>query len=152
VRALLLLADSAQVSEGKLYILGGGWSVTGPLPTPSAVAIKIDVPWDGANVVHRFELQLLTADGPPVKLPTVGGLEEEIKVEGDFEVGRPPGLRPGTPIDVPLAVNIGPMPLPPDSRYVWKLSIDGDTNELWQVAFSTRPMPPGVQMGQIPPA
>ena len=42
----LMLADSAQEVGGKLYILGGGWSVTGPVVPPSAVAIKIDVPWD----------------------------------------------------------------------------------------------------------
>ena len=37
----MILADSAQVADGKLYILGGGWSITGPDPTPSAVAIKM---------------------------------------------------------------------------------------------------------------
>ena len=39
----MLLCDSAQVADGKLYILGGGWSMTGPDPVPSAVALKIDV-------------------------------------------------------------------------------------------------------------
>ena len=38
----MLLADSAQVADGKLYVLGGGWSLTGPDPTPSAVAIKLE--------------------------------------------------------------------------------------------------------------
>jgi len=41
----MLLCDSAQVADGKLYILGGGWSVTGPQPVPSAVAIKLEVDW-----------------------------------------------------------------------------------------------------------
>ena len=34
----MLLCDAAQVSDGKLFILGGGWSMTGPDPVPSAVA------------------------------------------------------------------------------------------------------------------
>ena len=44
-KATLLLADSAQVAEGKLYIIGGGWTVIG-LGTPSAVAVYVSVPWD----------------------------------------------------------------------------------------------------------
>ena len=29
----MLLCDSAQVADGKLFVLGGGWSLTGPLLT-----------------------------------------------------------------------------------------------------------------------
>jgi hypothetical protein len=29
MRVTMMLADAAQVSEGKLYILGGGWSIAG---------------------------------------------------------------------------------------------------------------------------
>ena len=36
MKATLLLADAAQAAEGKLYVLGGGWSVTGPGPAPMA--------------------------------------------------------------------------------------------------------------------
>jgi hypothetical protein len=35
----MLLADAAQVAEGKLYILGGGRNIIGPEPSSSAVAI-----------------------------------------------------------------------------------------------------------------
>ena len=45
VKVTMLLCDAAQVSDGKLFILGGGWSMTGPDPVPSAVALKIDVDW-----------------------------------------------------------------------------------------------------------
>ena len=45
-----MLADAAQAVEGKLYILGGGWSVTGPEPSASAIAAYIQVPWDRTNV------------------------------------------------------------------------------------------------------
>jgi hypothetical protein len=60
-------------------------------------------------------------------------------MSADFEVGRPPGLKPGTPIDLPLAINVGPMPIPPGGRYEWRLSIDGETQDEWRVVFSTRP-------------
>jgi len=50
------LADAAQEVRGKLYILGGGWSVTGPDVPPMALAIKLDVPWSDANASHDFVL------------------------------------------------------------------------------------------------
>ena len=36
----MLLCDGAQVADGKLFVLGGGWSLTGPDPMPSAIAMK----------------------------------------------------------------------------------------------------------------
>ena len=37
MKVSLLLADSAQAVAGKLYLLGGGWTVTGPEPSPFAM-------------------------------------------------------------------------------------------------------------------
>ena len=56
----MLLCDAAQVAYGKLYILGGGWSMTGPDPVPSAVALKIHVDWHEAERAHHSELFLRT--------------------------------------------------------------------------------------------
>ena len=141
----MLLADSAQELGGKLYILGGGWSVTGPDPTPSALAIKFDVPWDRTN--HRLSvlIELVSADGEPVLVPQPDGTEQPLRIEGQLEVGRPPGLKPGSPIDAAMALNFGPLPLEPDTRYEWRLSIDGHHDENWSVTFSTRPLQPGMQ-------
>ena len=44
MKVTMLLADAAQAVNGKLYILGGGWSVAGPDPTPMAIALKMEVP------------------------------------------------------------------------------------------------------------
>ncbi len=135
----MLLADAAQAVNGKLYILGGGWSVAGPDPTAMALAIKIEVPWDRANVKHPWRLELLDSDGGPVELPSPpDGTLQPVRIEGELEAGRPPGMKPGTPLDVALAFNVGPIPLPPGGRFVWRLSITG-YDEDWQVAFSTRP-------------
>lgn len=137
MKALIMLADSAQAINGKLYILGGGWSITGPMPSPSAVVVQISVPWNETNRKHNIKLELLDSDYHPVSVPSPAG-QSPLIIGGEFEVGRPPGLIQGTPIEVPLAFNIGPIPLPPASRFVWKLSIDGKADENWQVAFSTR--------------
>lgn len=143
----MLLADQAQAVGGKLYILGGGWSITGPDPTPSAIAIKIEVPWDQANRKHTLQLSLVDEDGQPAMVPTATG-DRPVELGGEFEAGRPAGLKPGTPLDVTLAINIGPLPLLPNTRYVWRLSIDGHAEDDWRVGFTTRP--PREQ--QVPPA
>lgn len=140
MKVTLLLADSAQAVGGKLYILGGGWSIIGPDPTPMAIAIKIEVPWTAANMQHQLRLVLLDEDDHPVRVPTPTG-EQDFEVRVPFEVGRPAGLRPGTPIDFPLAINLAPLPLRPNSRFVLRCFINDHTEEYWQVSFSTRSSP-----------
>jgi len=134
----MLLCDAAQVSEGKLYILGGGWSITGPEPVPSAVALKIDVDWNEAGVPHHWELFLEDADGRPVLVETPEGAQP-VEVRGEFAVARPPSVPEGSPIDVALAVNLGPIPLRTGTRYNWRLMIDGDSLPGASLGFTTRP-------------
>ena len=138
MRVTMLLADAAQAVNGKLYILGGGWSVAGPGPVTMAIAFKIDVPWDQSNRRHTLRLALYNEDGQPVMLPTPEG-NRPFELSAEFEVGRPPGIRPGTDLDVPLAINFGSLPLPPGAVYVWKCWIDGQTRDDWRLAFTTRP-------------
>jgi hypothetical protein len=134
----LMLCDGAQAVNGKLYILGGGWNVTGPAPTPSAIAVLVRVPWDEANRRHRLRLELVTEDGAPV---TVGGPDgqQPVLINAEFEVGRPAGHRAGRPLPVTLGISIGPLPLAPDSHFEWRCSIDDETREDWRLEFSTRP-------------
>ncbi len=134
----MLLCDSAQVADGKLYILGGGWSLIGPDPMPSAVALKIDVDWNEVERPHHWELYLLDEDGQPVIAETPDG-PQAIEVRGDFEVARPAAGPAGSPVDVALALNFGPLPLQAATRYSWRLAIDGESDADWSLAFSTRP-------------
>lgn len=138
MKVTMILADAAQVADGKLYILGGGWSVTGPSPMPSAIAIKVDVPWDQANKRHAWELVLLDADGTPTVLATPEG-PTTLQFGGDFEVGRPPGLPEGTPLDAHIAINLGPLPLLAGRSYIWRLIIDARASSDWELRFLTRP-------------
>jgi hypothetical protein len=135
----MLLADHAVVAEGKLYINGAGWSVTSP-GAPSAIAVKLDVPWDRTNERLQLRLRLVGQDGEPVIVQGQEG-PQAIEITGDAEVGRPAGLAPGSDIDFPLAFQIGPLPLQPGQRYQWVLDIDGETQEDWHLTFSTRPAP-----------
>jgi hypothetical protein len=134
MKVTLLLADFARVANGKLDVIGGGWSMMNAQgPFGFFVAALFQIPWDRTNQKHRFRLELLDADGQGV--PTPDG--ETIRAEGEFEAGRPAGLRPGTPVDAPLVVPFGPLVLD-DGRYEIRLTIDDETKEDWWVAFSVR--------------
>jgi hypothetical protein len=139
MKVTMLLCDHAQSADGKLNLLGGGWSVTGPQPSPFGIAILFQVPWDRANELHQFRLELLDADGRAFMIEGGPEGEQPVRVEGSFETGRPAGLRPGTPIDFPFAMNSGPLPLPPGSRFEWRLTVDDQTHDDWRLAFTTRP-------------
>lgn len=123
VAATLLLCDSAQSIGGKLYLLGGGWSIlswSGPdAKFNVALAIKLAIPWSQANERMEVLARLATEDGEPVQPEG-----QPIEVRGEIEVGRPAGLRPGTPLDVPLAMNINNLPLTPGG-YRWELLVGG---------------------------
>ncbi|MDO8803290.1 MAG: hypothetical protein Q7R35_02570 [Elusimicrobiota bacterium] len=141
MKVTMLLADHAQAVNGKLYIMGGGWSVTGPKPCQSALAIKIEVPWNEANRKHNLKLELVNADYRPVLIPTPVG-ESPLVLSASFEVGRPPGVIVGSTLGVPLAFNIAPIPLEPGQRYIWRLTINEITEDNWMVVFSTREVQP----------
>jgi hypothetical protein len=140
MNATMLLGDYARASDGKLDILGAGWTFTGPAPTTFGVGIIFSVPWDEANVKHRFTLDLLDADGRHVEAPS--GAEPMLHVEGDLEVGRPPGIRPGSAQTAAFAVNAATLPLAPGQVFQLRLVMDGDEDAAVSVAFSTRDSPP----------
>ena len=94
----LILADSAQVVGNKLYLLGGGWdrltvNTKFPAQRQVGIAIAIKVPWNRTNEQHQFEIEIASEDAE-----TVG------KVEGNFEVGRAPGIPQGQDQRIQLAV------------------------------------------------
>ncbi len=97
----LILADAAEVSGGKLYLLGGGFdsiSVAAPLPQQRqiALAVSISVPWFATNEPHTLVLELVDEDGNP-----------QAKAECNFEVGRPPGAKAGQRQRIQLALPMG---------------------------------------------
>jgi uncharacterized protein DUF6941 len=135
MRTTLVLADYARVSDGKLDVIGGGWSIINAVgPFGCFVAALFQIPWDQTNTKHKFRFDLLDADGNGV--PAAGG-EDSVYVEGEFEAGRPAGLTAGTPVDLPLVVPFGPLVLDA-GRYEIRLTINGETKDYWNVAFSVR--------------
>jgi hypothetical protein len=136
-----MLADFAEVMNGKLYIMGGGWSITGPSPVPSAIAVKIIAPWSPADRKHNLTLQLLDSAGKQVVIKSDDGKDQPVVLGGSFLAEQSTHIKEGTPLDFPYAVNLPPLPLEPGMQYTWKLSMDGKTQDEWQISFNVRPLP-----------
>lgn len=137
----MLLCDAAEQQGGKLYILGGGFSIIWAPNTPvnMALAVKVSVPWDRANEKHQIHAALITDDGDAVD---VGA--GPVEVQGELEVGRPAGLKRGVPLDAPFALSFSGLVLQPGG-YVWVLEIDGD--EMARTTFRVMEGPPGLPPG-----
>src|ERR1035437_202613 len=105
----MLLCDAAEAVNGKLYVLGGGWShIQVPdVPFNAALAVLIAVPWTAANEKHKLRVQLIDEDGEPAVVN-----DNPVLAEGDFEVGRPPGLKAGSAIHNPLSMRFTGLVLP----------------------------------------
>lgn len=129
--ASVILAESAQVAEGKLFLLGGGLAILPSQPKPISLALLLQVPWDRAEERLDWVCELLDEDGVPV---LVG--ERPVMVNGQFQAGRPPSWPEGAPLSVPIAINFSALPLQAGRRYTWRLVIDGSTEPEWQTSFS----------------
>jgi len=100
----LLLANHAEAMNGLLYMQGGGWvhhwrgkpKEDEPLPIAHiGIAMTILVPWKDTNRRHAMSVQIEHEDGgDPV-----------VRIEGNYEVGRPPGTPAGSDQRSVLALN-----------------------------------------------
>lgn len=118
----LLLCDYAEAVNGKLYVMGGGWNIlfAPGQPVSMSVAAVVAVPWDRTNQSHELTLQLLTDDGGAVEME-----EQPVEVTGEFELGRPPGIKPGSSLNAPFVWTFAGLVLEAGG-YEWKLTIGGD--------------------------
>ncbi len=90
----LILADAAQVVGGKLYLLGGGWdqiivNKAFPIDQRMALALGINVPWNETNQKHNLEIEIVSEDVATEETKSL------MKMGGQFEIGRPAGIRQG---------------------------------------------------------
>ena len=107
----LILADAAQVADGKLYLLGGGWSLhrSGNYPSQIqfAVALSILVPWNEAGTRHPTTLTIADEAGVPI-VP---------ELNGQIEVAKSDQIPQGTAQRALVAINFN-IALPRPGRYV----------------------------------
>ena len=131
----LLLADHAEAVNGKLYLMGGGWDriALAQFPGPASfdVAMGVLVGYTETNEPHEFQLTLEDDDNEVVLGP----------VTGQFELGRPPGLKPAQAQRFMVAVR-GPFPLQQPGCYHWVATLDGrkaGRTTFWADPMATQP-------------
>ncbi len=133
----LLLADAAQLSDGKLNMLGAGWNaIYSPNPPPIvhrhlALAGTILIDWNEANEEIPFEVLLENEDGLPV-------LSEPIR--GSVIAGRPPHAPVGQPFMLPLVIDFENLEFERAGVYCFRFMSNGEEKKRvsFQVAISPR--------------
>jgi hypothetical protein len=122
-----LIADAAEVSGGKLYVIGGAWdryfAQTYPTPARLAIVIAVLVPWNQCNEKQPISVSIVDADGTNV-VPDI---------TAQVEVGRPPGLTAGADQRAMLAINTM-FPLNKPGRYEVRIRPGADGAEK-KIAF-----------------
>jgi hypothetical protein len=138
-----ILANHAEAHNGLLYLQGGGWTdanVPFPPEGPSTplhfgIAVSVLVPWTETNRTHRLQIRIEHEDGgPPV-----------LQMDGELEVGRPPGAQQGADQRAVLTANsITQFPRAGGYRLVAKVN----NSKLRTVSFRVRDQ----QASFLPPA
>jgi hypothetical protein len=133
---VMLLADAAQALGGKLYVLGGGFDRINMPVVPFShrfdLAMLIEVPWVATNQPYQVVVEMRDADGAPIGY----------RAEATMETGRPPGVRQGTALTVPIAIPVV-ADFPSPGRYGLYASING--REANRVAIEAVAIPNVVQ-------
>jgi hypothetical protein len=120
----VMLADAAQVSGGKLYLLGGAWNLyrAASFPTQAPLALVASILVDRSEAGSRHPVRLTLADeaGIPIIPP----------LDWTVEVGRPEGTDPTIPQRSLLAVNTS-VQLPRAGRYSFTVTAGTATRSVW---------------------
>lgn len=120
-----LLADAVQASQGKLFILGGGWDVLTvrslPARHPSmGIGIRVRVPWGWPGDAVRLDVELQDEDGKSV-LPS--------SLSAPVPVRRPDHLPEGQDLTVVRALTFTNLVFRSEGGYSFVISIDSEVKE-----------------------
>ena len=116
----LILANRAEVLNGKLYMMGGAWDRRHfrdiAAPVPLTIVVGVLVPWNLTNEPHRLRIRLEDEDG--------GALPPE--VEATINVGRPASATQGQSFRATAVIN-NRWTLPRFGTYRVVASVTGQT-------------------------
>jgi len=107
----LILADRAEIHDGKLYLMGGVvdrmYALTEPPIANFHVAIGLEIPWNATNQSMDVHLSFQTEEGA-----------ELAHISWQMIAGRPPFLRAGDVQRTALASPQLALPVPGIGKYV----------------------------------
>ncbi|MCB1246832.1 MAG: hypothetical protein KDB69_06190 [Acidimicrobiia bacterium] len=123
-----MLADSAQVQAGKLYVLGGGFDTISVKRLPAThrsltLAMVAEVGPDERQQDLDLGITLVDEDGA----------ELGVSANGRLRVGTPPNLPPGAPSVVPIVSPFHNVTFPEAKGYAFQVELNGQ--ELARVRF-----------------
>lgn len=133
-----LLADAAQVADGKTYVLGGGvtilWRPEYPAPLGVFLVAHLTYHRSESDTDHSLRIQVIDADGNPV-LP---------EITGELHVGGPaPGVPANVPLGVPVIIPFPPLPvLQRPGAYSVEILVDDRHVKSLSFAVATPPIQP----------
>lgn len=111
----LLVADRAEVVNGKLYLMGGSWDRISPATFPHrmilGIALGVRIPFAHTDDQHTVAIEL-QHEGSRL-----------VGFEARLTTGRPPGMA-GMDMLVPMAFNV-PVAIPAAGQMVLRASVDG---------------------------
>lgn len=114
----LILADTVEALNGKLYMMGGGWDTMQvrdlSRPIPLSFACGVEIPWNVTDDDHTLAIGIRNADGTEIAPP----------LSVTFRTGRPPTLERGASMHLPFAVK-GEFPFPAFGAYTITATVDG---------------------------
>ncbi len=130
-----MLADSAQVHAGKLFVIGGGFDTIRTRSVPAvhkalAVVMVIEVNPGERETNLSIEVTLMDED-----MQSLGP-----RASGTLRVGDAPSHRPGQASIVPLAIPFFDLRFPREQGYVFRVSHQDE--ELTRIPFSVLVVPP----------
>jgi len=118
-RILIITADAASVSDGKINLLGGGWTRINAGPSNFTLVVRLDIPWLMTNQQLPWSLALVDQDGRPY-IPDGGDVPVELS--GELHLERPTGETQGETSNVPMVFPFVGFPLRPGT-YEWVFTL-----------------------------
>jgi hypothetical protein len=132
----LILADAVEALNGKLYLMGGGWSTIASTdisrPLALAMACGVLVPWTETDDDHSVSLRIDDADGHDIVPP----------LTIQFKTGRPATLQRGATTHIPFAIK-AEIQFPAAGEYVVIARVDDRPEGEQRLTFFVKQGGPG---------
>lgn len=138
LRTHLFLAESAQLTGGKLYVLGGAiCGLTSALGAGVLLAIcgTVEAPWEQNNRPHELNIALLGHDNGAYMVPTPNGAQP-FQISAKFTSAVPAQLPRGSSSAGPFAVQFA-LPVTAHGTFFFLVRVDG--NETQRLPFFLGP-------------